>query len=90
MAGTSAAARGLKFRRQHPLGWYIADFYCPAAKPVVEVDGESHNMGTNPNHDLRRDRWLREQGLRVLRFPATDVMKDLDSVVTAIVLSCQR
>jgi very-short-patch-repair endonuclease len=81
---------GLKFRRQHPLGWYIADFYCPAARLVVEVDGESHSMGANPQHDARRDDWLRRQGLRVLRFAARDVMKDLDSVVTAIILACAR
>jgi very-short-patch-repair endonuclease len=81
---------GLKFRRQHPFGWYIVDFYCPAAQLVVEVDGDSHSLGNNPRHDARRDRWLREQGLRVVRFGAADVMSDIDSVVTAITLACRR
>jgi very-short-patch-repair endonuclease len=81
---------GFKFRRQHPLGWYIVDFYCPAAQLVIEVDGDSHSMGGNPERDARRDRWLRDQGLRVVRFGAADVMNDLESVVTAITLACRR
>ena len=82
--------QGLKFRRQHPIGWYIVDFYCPAAKLVVEVDGESHSMGDAPRHDLTRDEWLRKQGLRVTRFAAADVMKDLESVLTEILFACRR
>lgn len=76
--------QGLKFRRQHPLGPYVADFYCAAARLVVEVDGESHAMGDRPAHDARRDSWLRGQGLRVIRFNAADVMNDLESVLTEI------
>jgi very-short-patch-repair endonuclease len=52
----------LKFRRQHPLGRYVLDFYCPAARLVVEVDGQSHGMGRRPEQDAVRDRWLTEQG----------------------------
>jgi very-short-patch-repair endonuclease len=48
----------LKFRRQHPIGFYVVDFYCPAARLIVEVDGESHGMGNRPARDARRDRWL--------------------------------
>jgi very-short-patch-repair endonuclease len=81
---------GLKFRRQHPLGPYVADFYCASAKLIIEVDGESHRMGGRPHRDENRDLWLREQGLRVVRFAASDVMNDLQSVVTAIVFACQR
>jgi very-short-patch-repair endonuclease len=80
---------GLKFRRQHPLGRCVVNFYCPAAKLAIEVDGESHSMGDRPQQDVRRDAWLRTQGLRVLRFGAPDVMKDLESVVTAITLACR-
>jgi very-short-patch-repair endonuclease len=75
---------GLKFRRQHPFGPFVVDFYCPAVKLVVEVDGESHNMGSRPALDANRDGWLREQGLHVIRFNASDVMKDVSSAVTAI------
>ena len=81
---------GFKFRRQHPVGVYIADFYCPAAKLVIEIDGEAHGMGGRPLRDLDRDVWLREQGLRVVRFTAREVMKDQESVVTAILLACRR
>jgi very-short-patch-repair endonuclease len=75
---------GFKFRRQHPLTPYVLDFYCPAAKLVIEIDGSVHSMGDRPAHDARRDAWLREQGLRVIRFDAADVMNDSNSVVLAI------
>ena len=81
---------GLKFRRQHPVGRCIVDFYCAATRVVIEVDGESHSMGDRPERDKRRDYWLTEQGLRVLRFAAADVMKDLASVITAILTTCRR
>jgi very-short-patch-repair endonuclease len=81
---------GLKFRYQHPIGRCIVDFYCPATRLVIEVDGESHSMGDNPERDARRDHWLRGRGLRVIRFNATDVIRDLQSVVTAILLACGR
>jgi very-short-patch-repair endonuclease len=81
---------GFKFRRQQPIGWYIVDFYCPAARLIVEVDGESHSMRGRPEHDARRDKWLRSKGLRVVRFSAGEVMKDLESVVTMIMLACRR
>ncbi|HEU0098394.1 MAG TPA: endonuclease domain-containing protein [Allosphingosinicella sp.] len=81
---------GLKFRRQHPFDRCTADFFCPAARLVVEVDGDSHNMGDNPERDARRDSWLRSLGLTVLRFDARDVMKDVGSVVQAIVFHARR
>jgi very-short-patch-repair endonuclease len=81
---------GLKFRCQHPIGRFIVDFYCPAAKLVIEVDGMSHDMGDRPERDARRDTWLGEQNLRVVRFPASDVINNLQSVVTAILLACGR
>ncbi len=80
----------LKFRRQHPLGRYVLDFYCPAARLVVEVDGQSHGMGRRPEQDAVRDRWLTEQGLRVVRFDATDVLRDLEAVVSAIVVASRE
>ena len=81
---------GFKFTRQHPIGRCIVDFYCPAARLVIEVDGESHSMGDRPQRDARRDWWLRNQGLRVLRFAASEVIKDLGSVITAILVACRR
>jgi very-short-patch-repair endonuclease len=81
---------GLKFRRQHPIGRCIVDFYCPAARLVIEVDGESHSRGEHPQRDRRRDEWLKGQGLRVVRFGAIDVISDLQSVVTRIFRECRR
>lgn len=81
---------GLKFRRQHPIGRCIVDFYCPAAKLVIEVDGIAHEMGDRSDRDQRRDLWLRSQDLNVLRFPAMAIIDDLDSVVTAILVACKR
>lgn len=62
---------GLHFRRQHALGPYILDFYCAAAKLCVEVDGPMHKE--RADQDARRDAWLRERGVRTLRFTVEDV-----------------
>ena len=72
---------GLKFRRQMPLGPFIADFYCPAAKLAIEVDGMSH-IDSQP--DERRDAWMAARGIRVLRFSNHDVLSNLEGVLTAI------
>ena len=63
------------FRRQHPVGPFILDFYCAKAKLAVEIDGWSHNMG-DPTRDERRDAWLLSQGIRVVRYTAKDVFRD--------------
>ncbi|MGC6400659.1 endonuclease domain-containing protein [Sphingomonas sp. FW199] len=72
---------GLKFRRQHPSGPYVADFYCHQAKLIVEIDGEAHERGDRQARDASRDRWFAERGLTVIRYPACDVLNDLDAVV---------
>ncbi|HEV2513887.1 MAG TPA: endonuclease domain-containing protein [Devosia sp.] len=64
------------FRRQHPAGPYILDFYCSSRKLAVEVDGAAHDFVQQALHDERRDAWLNEQGIRVLRFSAADVLDD--------------
>ncbi len=76
---------GLRFRKQHPAGRYVLDFFCPARRLAVEVDGEAHNRGSQPAYDAERDQWLRDQGVRVLRIRATDVLNELDAVVRQIV-----
>ena len=73
-----------RFRRQHPIGPYIADLYCPAAKLVVEVDGWGHNMGDEPERDARRDAWMAERGLVVRRISAGELMRDLDTIVEGV------
>ena len=79
---------GFKFRRQHPLGPYVIDFYCPAAKLAVEVDGVSHEMGNNPACDDRRDRWLGEHGFTILRIPAVELYGDIEPAVRTILSYC--
>ena len=73
---------GAKFRRQHTIGPYIADFYCAAARLVVEVDGEIHAGRTAKDGD--RDRFLQENGYEVLRVNAADVLKNIDAAAEAI------
>lgn len=74
---------GLHFRTQVAVGRYIADFYCHAARLVIEVDGESHR-GERLVRDRERDRWMADRGIRVLRFPARELVKNLEGVVGAI------
>jgi very-short-patch-repair endonuclease len=75
---------GLKFRRQHPVGPYILDFYSDEHRLAVEVDGCSHGVGDRPQHDERRDAWLAKQGIRVLRLPAQLVLSDMDATLRTI------
>ncbi|MFZ2997199.1 endonuclease domain-containing protein [Sphingobium sp.] len=77
-------AAGLKFRRQHSIGNYIADFYCSSLKLVVEVDGAVHNQGDNPIRDLHRDRFMEENGYKVFRIAASEILKDADKVAAMI------
>ena len=72
---------GLKFRRQHPAGPYVLDFFCSDARLAIEVDGVAHIMGDRPQRDGARDRWLRSAGVETLRISAADVLKDADAVV---------
>ena len=75
---------GVKFRRQHPIGSYITDFYCSSLRLVIEVDGDAHNMGDRPARDVSRDTFLKENGYKVLRIAASDILKDMDAVVASI------
>jgi very-short-patch-repair endonuclease len=80
---------GLKFRRQHPAGRYVLDFFCAERRLAIEVDGEAHSRGDRPARDAERDLWLRAQGVRVLRIPARDVLSNLDGVVRHIVVTAR-
>ena len=74
----------MKIRRQHPVGPYLLDFYCPAARLCIEVDGLIHSDPDQTRHDQRRDGWLKAQGIAVVRVPATDVRHDLETVLLHI------
>ena len=75
---------GYKFRRQHPPGPFILDFYCAQAKLVIEVDGGQHFDEGNLLRDASRMRYLENQGLRVLRFTNTEVLQTPESVLNVI------
>ena len=80
---------GLHFRRQHPVGPYILDFYCDKAKLAVEVDGYSHGVADQPARDLRRDRWLAARGVTTLRIAARDVLISMDEVLATILAAAR-
>ncbi|MFN3945951.1 MAG: endonuclease domain-containing protein [Allosphingosinicella sp.] len=79
---------GFKFRRQHPAGPFILDFYCPLARLAIEIDGEAHGMGGRPDRDLRRDAWLEREGFSVLRIPAAEVRENFEGAVLLIMERC--
>lgn len=73
---------GLKFRRQHPIEPYIVDFYCASANLIVELDGESHEG--RRDSDEKRETFLRNLGVRIVRILNDDVMNNLDGVAEFI------
>jgi len=76
---------GFKFRRQHPIGPYVVDFYCARVRLAVEIDGFSHDTADRTVRDETRDRFLTENGHHVLRLLASDILRDVDEVIAAIV-----
>ncbi len=76
--------RGLKFRRQHSIGRFIVDFYCPALRLVVEVDGESHYRIGRDWRDTSRDAWIENQGITIIRFSSQDVMHNIDGMIVQL------
>ena len=77
---------GLKFRRQHPLGTFIVDFYCPDHRLVVEIDGEIHRY-QETDDQVRTDQ-LEEKGYKVIRFWNFEVEQNLDTVLDTIAENC--
>jgi len=79
---------GLKFRRQHQIGDYIADFYCHEHRLVVELDGGIHK--TTQKKDHKRDAWMKAQGFKVLRFTNEQLLSDPESVLNEIASNFQH
>ncbi|MBN8824055.1 MAG: endonuclease domain-containing protein [Spirosoma sp.] len=75
---------GRKFRRQHSIGVYILDFYCPAERLAIEVDGSIHQNPETIIHDQERDHTLAQLGITTLRVSNEEVETDLESVLTKI------
>ncbi len=75
---------GAKFRRQHPFGPYILDFFCVEHRLAVEVDGQTHSMPGGPEGDRERESWIESQGVRVLRFSNDLVIANAEGVAMKI------
>lgn len=75
---------GKKFRRQHSIGDYVVDFYCPECKLAIELDGEKHFNSMASEYDLRRTECLRRYNIRVLRFENRAVFEHPDGVLETI------
>lgn len=76
--------KGYKFRRQHPIGLFIADFYCHQLKLIIEIDGEYHNLPEQIEKDLERTRILESNGLQLIRFTNEEVQENLENVIAKI------
>jgi len=77
---------GLKFRRQHPLGPFIADFYCAAHCLVLEIDGDIHDL--QPERDAARTEQLEQYGYRVIRFRNKQVLDNIEGVLATVGAAC--
>nr|WP_281422873.1 DUF559 domain-containing protein [Sphingomonas yunnanensis] len=77
---------GFKFRRQHPSGAYVADFYCHVARLILEIDSAARERGDHPARDAARDACFAARGLLTVRVAASDVLDDLDDIVRHLVM----
>ena len=77
-----------KFRRQHPIDIFIADFYCHEKKLVIEIDGEVHNQ--QKEHDINRTAEMEIYGITVIRFTNEEVEKKLENVIGTIEGVCKK
>lgn len=76
---------GWKFRRQHSIGPYIVDFFCPDAKLVIEIDGDSHFGPEAEQYDAVREAHIQKQSIRVVRFTNTEIFNNIDEVIASLV-----
>ena len=79
---------GFKFRRQHPAGVYVLDFYCAQLRLAVEVDGWAHDSAETIAKDRNRSAFLRSQGIATTRIPAKAVLGNVEAVVVRLVEIC--
>lgn len=81
---------GFKFRRQHGIGKYIVDFYCPELELVIEVDGPSHFTEKGIRHDLKRSNFLTSKGFTIVRFTNEEVLHNRDGVLLHLASVCEE
>lgn len=77
---------GIKFFRQYSIGPYILDFYCPTLKLAVELDGGQHNHSESKDYDLARSKYLRAQGIEVIRYWNNEVLLNMEGVLAELAL----
>ncbi|WP_375158653.1 endonuclease domain-containing protein [Bradyrhizobium sp. RDT46] len=75
---------GSHFRRQAPIGPYVVDFFCPAKRLIIELDGGHHDEDATAAHDRERQRWLENEGYRIIRFWNSELSNDLTAVMERI------
>lgn len=75
---------GVRFKRQHSLGGYIADFYCSEKRLIVELDGEIHNNHEAKEYDEVRDKYFKELGYKTIRFQNKEVEENIEKVLEKI------
>jgi very-short-patch-repair endonuclease len=78
----------VKFRRQHPIDFFIVDFYCHSLKLVIEIDGEMHETQVQKDHDRARAWHLEQFGIRIVRFSNDEILNDLNSVLEKVLHLC--
>jgi very-short-patch-repair endonuclease len=77
--------QNLNFRKQQAAVDVVGDFYCHKARLIVEVDGEAHNTGDQPEYDMKRDQWFAKRGILVLRIPAKFILSDMENALATII-----
>jgi very-short-patch-repair endonuclease len=77
---------GYKFRRQHGIGKYVVDFYCPELKLVIEADGDTHGFNSQIIKDKERQNYLESLGFKVCRYTNNDIIKNIDGVLDDLVV----
>ena len=76
--------QNLKFRRQHPIGHYVTDFFCYKLKLIIEVDGTIHDLEDVKMYDIEKEKYLTELGYKILRFTNKQVYNDLEFILNEI------
>jgi very-short-patch-repair endonuclease len=81
---------GLRFRAQHPIGKFIADFYCHSIKLVIEVDGGIHDLQENKEYDIQRTTEIENWDIHIVRFSNEQVLSDLKAVTNQLIKICTK
>lgn len=81
---------GVPWHKQSPMYGYIADFWCPQARLIVEADGGTHLKASAVKHDKKRDRVMKSKGIKTIRFTAQEIKNNLSAVVVLIQFEMQK